>query len=101
MRLNAITNLFKSKRFWVWQIGGAIIYALPVLIRVATGNVLLPGLSLRSFQEEPEQLQEKSYTRTFTMKDSLEDKNIWLVLEAHYCGQAFGHFFSFGGTFKT
>jgi hypothetical protein len=46
MRLNAITNLFKSKRFWVWQIGGAIIYALPVLIRVATGNVLLPGLSL-------------------------------------------------------
>jgi len=46
MRLKAITDLFRSKRFWIWQIGGAIIYGLPVLIRIATGNVLLPGLGL-------------------------------------------------------
>jgi hypothetical protein len=46
MRLKAITDLFRSKRFWIWQIGGAIIYGVPVLIRIVTGNVLLPGLSL-------------------------------------------------------
>jgi hypothetical protein len=46
MRLKALASLFSSKRFWVWQIGGTIIYALPVLIRIATGDVLLPGLSL-------------------------------------------------------
>jgi hypothetical protein len=46
MRLKALASLFRSRRFWIWQIGGAIIYALPVLIRIATGNVLLPGLSL-------------------------------------------------------
>ena len=46
MRLKALASLFRSKRFWVWQIGGTIIYALPVLIRIATGDVLLPGLSL-------------------------------------------------------
>ena len=42
----AIASMLKSRRFWVWQICGAIIYALPVIIRLATGNVLLPGLSL-------------------------------------------------------
>jgi hypothetical protein len=36
----------RSKRFWVWQIGGAIIYSIPVVIRYATGNVQLPILSL-------------------------------------------------------
>jgi hypothetical protein len=46
MRLKALASLFRSKRFWIWQISGGIIYALPVLIRIATGNVLLPGLSL-------------------------------------------------------
>ena len=46
MRLKALASLFRCKRFWIWQIGGGIIYALPVLIRIATGNVLLPGLSL-------------------------------------------------------
>jgi len=37
--------MFRSRRFWTWQIGGAIIYIVPVLIRLATGNVLLPILS--------------------------------------------------------
>jgi hypothetical protein len=46
MYLRAIASMLKSRRFWVWQICGAIIYALPVIIRLATGNVLLPGLSL-------------------------------------------------------
>ena len=44
MYLSSIAML-RSRRFWVWQIGGALIYAVPVLIRLATGNVLLPFLS--------------------------------------------------------
>ncbi len=36
----------RSRRFWVWQIAGAFIYAIPVIIRLATGNVVLPVLSL-------------------------------------------------------
>ena len=46
MYLRAISSTLQSRRFWVWQICGAIIYAVPVLIRLVTGNVLLPGLSL-------------------------------------------------------
>jgi hypothetical protein len=42
---NAIVGVLKSKRFWVWQISGAIIYGIPVFIRLATGNVILPVLS--------------------------------------------------------
>ena len=38
--------MFRSRRFWLWQIVGGFIYALPVLIRLVTGNVLLPVLSL-------------------------------------------------------
>lgn len=46
MYLKAIASTLKSRRFWGWQIGGAIIYAVPVIIRLVTGNVLLPVLSL-------------------------------------------------------
>jgi hypothetical protein len=46
MYLKAIASTLRSRRFWVWQIGGAIIYAVPALIRLATGNVLLPVLGL-------------------------------------------------------
>jgi hypothetical protein len=38
--------MFKSRRFWVWEISGAAIYAVPVAIRLATGKVVLPVLSL-------------------------------------------------------
>jgi hypothetical protein len=31
---------------WVWEICGAIIYAVPVAIRLVTGSVVLPVLSL-------------------------------------------------------
>jgi len=36
----------RSRRFWLWQIAGAAVYAIPVVIRLATGNVALPVLSL-------------------------------------------------------
>jgi hypothetical protein len=46
MYKKALANMLRSRRFWVWQVAGAIIYALPAIIRVTTGNVLLPILSL-------------------------------------------------------
>lgn len=46
MSLEAVTSTLRSRRFWIWQIFGATIYAVPVVIRLATGNVLLPVLSL-------------------------------------------------------
>ena len=42
----AIVSTLKSRRFWVWQIGGAIIYGIPVAIRFVTGSAQLPILSL-------------------------------------------------------
>jgi hypothetical protein len=42
----AIGATLRSKRFWVWEVGGAILYGIPVAIRFATGNVQLPILSL-------------------------------------------------------
>jgi hypothetical protein len=45
MTFKAVASTLHSKRFWVWQICGALIYALPVTIRLATGNVILPVLS--------------------------------------------------------
>jgi len=44
--LSAISNTFLSRRFWIWQIVGAIVYGVPVAVRVWTGNVELPILSL-------------------------------------------------------
>ena len=46
MYLNAIAKTVRSKRFWVWQLAGIIIYAMPATIRLATGHVYLPVLGL-------------------------------------------------------
>ena len=46
MYLRAFETLLKSRRLWIWEIGGAIIYAIPVAIRLVTGSVVLPVLSL-------------------------------------------------------
>ena len=46
MDLKALKNLLKGKRFWIWEICGAVIYAIPAAIRIVTGNVILPVLSL-------------------------------------------------------
>jgi hypothetical protein len=45
MYLRAIASTVKSRRFWVWQLGGAAIYAVPAAIRLATGNIHLPFFS--------------------------------------------------------
>ncbi len=45
MWIGAIANTLRSRRFWVWQLGCAFIYAIPATIRLATGNIHLPILS--------------------------------------------------------
>jgi hypothetical protein len=42
----ALSSTFKNRRFWVWQISGAVIYAVPVAVRFATGSNVLPILGL-------------------------------------------------------
>ena len=42
MYLGAVASMLRSRRFWLWQIAGIIIYAVPAMIRLATGNVALP-----------------------------------------------------------
>lgn len=46
MSLPALKATLRSRRFWTWQLLGMAIYALPVTIRLATGNVVLPILGL-------------------------------------------------------
>ena len=46
MYLRAVANTLRSRRFWIWQLGGAFIYSIPATIRITTGNVHLPILSM-------------------------------------------------------
>lgn len=46
MSIQALKRTLHSRRFWIWQLGGATIYAIPVAIRLVTGNVVLPVLGL-------------------------------------------------------
>src|SRR5208283_4735916 len=46
MYMKAFDSMVRSRRFWRWMIGGAVIYAIPAAIRIATGSVILPVLSL-------------------------------------------------------
>ena len=45
----ATVGTLKSKRFWKWEIAGAIIYLIPAAIRYATGVVALPILNFPGF----------------------------------------------------
>ncbi len=45
MNLGAVAKTLRSRRFWMWQIGGALIYAIPATFRILTGNIHLPILS--------------------------------------------------------
>jgi len=47
--LGAIKATLISKRFWLWQIGGAIIYVLPATYRFATKSVAIPILNFPGF----------------------------------------------------
>ncbi|MGB9914961.1 MAG: hypothetical protein ACPLIG_03490 [Candidatus Bathyarchaeales archaeon] len=47
--LKAVATTLRSKRFWRWEIGGAVIYAIPVAIRFATKSVEIPILNFPGF----------------------------------------------------
>jgi hypothetical protein len=47
--LEALKATHKVKRFWVWQIGGVIIYGIPAAIRFATGSISIPLLNFPGF----------------------------------------------------
>ena len=46
MYLRSVSNMLRNRRFWVWQLGGAFIYAIPATIRLTTGSIHLPILSM-------------------------------------------------------
>ena len=46
MCLSAVAKMLRNRRFWLWQIAGVIIYSVPAMIRLATGSVIIPVLSL-------------------------------------------------------
>lgn len=41
----AVVRTLKSKRFWLWQISGAVLYGVPAAIRFTTGTYYIPILS--------------------------------------------------------
>ena len=45
----AIIATLRSRRFWVWELGGAVIYAIPVAMRYLTGDVVIPILNFPGF----------------------------------------------------
>ena len=47
--IRAIVKTLRSKRFWVWQLSGAIIYLIPVSIRFFSGEVIIPFLNIPGF----------------------------------------------------
>jgi hypothetical protein len=45
----AIACTLRSRRLWVWELGGAVIYVIPVAIRYVTGAVVIPILNFPGF----------------------------------------------------
>jgi hypothetical protein len=45
----AFAETLRSKRFWTWQLSGAILYAIPVAIRFITRSSYIPILSLPGY----------------------------------------------------
>ena len=69
MRLRwAVAATLRSKRFWLWEVAGAIIYAIPVAIRFFTKNVTIPILDFPGFWVDhyiPGNLLEKILVNSF------------------------------------
>ena len=45
----AVIATLRSRRFWLWEVAGAIIYGIPVVIRFVTKNVEIPLLNFPGF----------------------------------------------------
>ena len=48
LRKAAIATV-RSKRFWLWEVAGAVLYCIPVAIRFATKTVSIPILNFPGF----------------------------------------------------
>src|SRR4030042_2796112 len=48
LRKAAIATM-RSKRFWLWEVAGAVLYCIPVAIRFATRTVSIPILNFPGF----------------------------------------------------
>jgi len=65
---SAVKATLRSRRFWVWQLVGVIIYGLPVAYRFATGSVEIPILNFPGFWIEhyiPGNMVEKILVNAF------------------------------------
>lgn len=47
--LGAVAGTLRSRRFWGWQLAGAVIYGLPAAYRFATGSVEIPFLNFPGY----------------------------------------------------
>jgi hypothetical protein len=45
----AFVAMLRSRRFWVWELAGAVIYALPALFKYGTGITDIPILNFPGF----------------------------------------------------
>jgi hypothetical protein len=64
----AIAKTLKNKRFWKWELGGAILYGIPAAIRFITKNPIIPILNLPGFWIDhyiPGNLVEKILVNSF------------------------------------
>jgi len=64
----AIVATLKSRRFWWWELGGAVIYGMPAAIRFITNSVSIPFLNFPGFWIDhwiPGNLMEKILVNAF------------------------------------
>lgn len=64
----ALAATVKSKRLWLWMIAGLIIYAIPAVIRYATGSIVIPFLNWPGYWIDhwiPGNLSEKIIVNAF------------------------------------
>jgi hypothetical protein len=47
--LGAVAATLRSRRFWIWQLAGVVIYGLPVAYRFLMGTVEIPFLNFPGF----------------------------------------------------
>lgn len=65
---SAAVATLRSKKFWMWQLWGIIIYGIPVAIRFATGSVEIPFLNFPGFwigHYIPGNMLEKVFVNSF------------------------------------
>jgi hypothetical protein len=70
----AIVDTLRSKRVWEWEVGGAILYSIPVAIRFVTKSVYIPILGLPGIWIDhyiPGNLVEKILLMLFSLEEQV------------------------------